>query len=133
RFDTFGSEIFWGDTLQLHRTIAGEANGGIGPGLSPATALQLGLKVDAAALPREVQRAILAGEVDLDSPATTLTLLELDSVVGVKGLFDDQRRLASVGIRCALCHSTVDDSVAPGIGQRLDGWANRDLNVGEII
>lgn len=133
RFDTFGNEVFWGDTLQLHRAIAGDANGGVGPGLSPTAALQLGLKVDAAALPPSLQRSILAGEVDLNSPATTLALLQLDSVVGVKGFFDDQRRLASVGIQCAICHSTVDDSVAPGIGQRLDGWANRDLDVGSII
>lgn len=133
RFDTFGDEVFWGDTLQLHRTIAGAANGGIGAGVSPQTALQLGLKVDAAALPPALQRSIRDGEVDLESPATTLALLELDSVVGVTGFFDDQRRLVSVGIQCAFCHSTVDDSLAPGIGQRLDGWANRDLDVGAII
>jgi hypothetical protein len=133
RYDTFGNEIFWGDTLQLHRAIAGTASGGVGSGLSPSAALQLGLKVDAAALPRSLQQSIRAGAVDLESPATTLALLELNSVVGVKGFFDEQQRLTSVGIQCALCHSMVDDSVAPGIGQRLDGWANRDLNVGAII
>lgn len=133
RHDTFGSEVFWGDTLELHRTIAGEQNGGIGSGLSPQVALQLGLKVDRDALPEDVRDAIIRGEVDLTSPATTLALLELDSVVGVRGFFDDQGTLESVGIQCALCHSNVDDSFAPGIGQRRDGWANRDLNVGEII
>ncbi|HSP97799.1 MAG TPA: hypothetical protein VL049_11210 [Candidatus Dormibacteraeota bacterium] len=133
RFDTLGDQVFWGDTLRLHDAVAGAANGGVGPGLSPRGALQLGLKVDAEALPPELRDALAAGEVDLDSPATTLGLLQLDSVVGVTGFFDESRRLTSIGIQCALCHSTVDDSLAPGIGRRLDGWANRDLDVGAII
>lgn len=133
RFDTFGDQVFWGDTLRLHQAVAGAANGGVGPGLPPRAALQLGLKVDAEALPQELRDGILAGAVDLDAPATTLALLELDSVVGVTGFFDESRRLTSMGIQCAFCHSTVDDSLAPGIGRRLDGWANRDLDVGAII
>lgn len=134
RFDTFGSEAFWGDALRLHEAIAGEANGGAGPGVSPQTALTVGLKVDVKALPRELRRALRKGRVDLTDPATTLALLKLDAVVGVRGFFDDGgQRLRSVGITCALCHSSVDDSFAPGIGNRLDGWAARDLNVGAII
>jgi mono/diheme cytochrome c family protein len=133
RYATFGDEAFWGDTLGLHRALAGAANGGVGPGVSPATALSVGLKVDVDALPRPLQRAIARGKVDLQDPATTLELLKLDAVVGVTGMFDDKGRLASMGIQCALCHSTVDDSFATGIGHRRDGWANRDLNVGAII
>jgi hypothetical protein len=133
RFDTFGDQAFWGDTLHLHRAIAGAAHGGVGPGVSPKTALSVGLKVDVDALPGPVRSAIVNGQVNLDDPAVTLTLLKLNSVVGVKGIFDRSGRLNSVGIECALCHSTVDDSLAPGIGHRLDGWANRDLNVGAII
>jgi hypothetical protein len=133
RYDTFGDEAFWGDTLRLHEAIAGEANGGVGPGLSPNMALQLGLKVDAEALPADLVAQIEAGEVDLDDPATTLALLQLNAVVGVTGFFNDSGSLTSVGIQCAFCHATVDDSFAPGIGARLDGWANRDLNVGAIV
>ena len=133
RFDTFGDQVFWGDTLRLHEAIAGDGAGGVGPGLSPRAALGLGLKVDGDALPQSVRNAIAAGRADLDAPATTLDLLRLNSVVGVTGFFDDAQRLTSVGIQCALCHSTVDDSFAPGIGHRLDGWANRDLDVGAII
>jgi len=133
RFDTFGDQVFWGDTLRLHEAIAGDGAGGVGPGLSPRAALGLGLKVDVDALPQSVRNAIAAGRADLDAPATTLDLLRLNSVVGVTGFFDDAQRLTSVGIQCALCHSTVDDSFAPGIGHRLDGWANCDLDVGAII
>src|SRR5215468_1951244 len=133
RFNTFGDEAFWGDTLHLNQAIAGAANGGVGPGLSPKQALALGLKVDVDALPESVQQGILDGTVNLDDPATTLALLKLNAVVGVKGIFDSNGNLSSVGIECALCHSTVDNSLAPGIGHRLDGWANRDLNVGAII
>ncbi len=133
RHDTFGNERFWGDSLKLHQAIAGEAHGGVGSGVSPATALAVGLKVDVDALPRRLQKQLKRGEVDLNSPATTLALLELNSVVGVTGRFDQERRLSSLGIQCALCHSTVDDSFAPGIGKRLDGWPSRDLNVGAII
>ena len=133
RFDTFGSEAFWGETLQLHRAIAGAKNGGVGDGVSPKTALSVGLKVDADALPAPLKRGIKDGKVDLDDPATTLALLKLNSVVGVTGLFDNRGNLASMGLQCALCHSTVDDSFAPGIGKRRDGWANRDLNVGLIV
>jgi len=133
RFDTFGDQAFWGDTLRLHRAIAGSRNGGVGPGLSPERALALGLKVDVDALPPQLQTNILNDRVDLTSPATTLALLRLDAVVGVRGFFDDSGQLRSVGITCALCHSDVDDSFAPGIGRRLDGRAARDLDVGQII
>src|SRR5262245_60318321 len=130
RFDTFGDEAFWGDALKLHLAIAGEEHGGVGGGLSPRNALGLGLKVDADALPSNVRNQIRQGDVDLDDPAVTLLLLQQRAVVGVTGLFDANQQLQSIGIQCALCHSTVDDSLAPGIGSRLDGWANRDLNVG---
>jgi mono/diheme cytochrome c family protein len=132
RFDTFGSEAFWGGKLRLHEAIAGEPNGGVGDGVSPRTALAVGLKVDAERLPAKLQQQLLRGEVNLDDPATTVALLKLGAVVGVKGAFEGNR-LTSVGINCALCHSTVDDSFAPGIGRRLDGWANRDLDVGTIV
>jgi len=132
RFDTMGSESFWGDALQLHRAIAGAKNGGVGGGLSPKAALSVGLKVDADALPSDLVAQIKAGKVDLEDPATTLALLKLNAVVGVTGIFDNGR-MRSMGVQCALCHSTVDDSFAPGIGKRLDGWANRDLNVGAIV
>jgi len=132
RSDTFGSEAFWGDTLQLHRAIAGDKHGGVGGGVSPKTALAVGLKVDSEALPASLVDQIKKGAVNLDDPATTLALLKLDAVVGVKGLFDGSGALRSMGVTCALCHSTVDDSFAPGIGRRLDGWANRDLDVGVI-
>jgi len=133
RFDTFGSEAFWGDALKLHQAIAGEKNGGVGPGVSPKLALSVGLKVDADAIPAALAAKIKAGQVDLDDPVTTLALLKLNAVVGVTGFFDRQGKLRSMGIQCAFCHSTVNDSFAPGIGQRLDGWANRDLNVGAIV
>jgi hypothetical protein len=133
RFDTFGSEAFWGDALQLHKAIAGEKNGGVGGGVSPKTALSVGLKVDSDVLPDSLKQQIKDGKVNLDDPATTLALLRLKSVVGVTGIFDKSGNIKSMGIQCAFCHSTVDDSFAPGIGRRLDGWANRDLNVGAII
>ena len=132
RHDTFGSEAFWGDTLRLHEAIAGAANGGVGPGLSPAQALALGLKVDSDVLGRTLRRQLAAGAVDLNDPASTLVLLQRNAVVGVKGTFSGSA-LTSVGIQCSLCHSTVDDSFAPGIGRRLDGWAARDLDVGAIV
>jgi hypothetical protein len=133
RYATFGDEAFWGDALGLHLAIAGAANGGVGPGVSPETALSVGLKVDVDALPRSLQRSIARGRVDLNDPATTLALLKLDAVVGVTGIFDGAGKITSMGIQCAFCHSTVDNSFAPGIGHRLDGWANRDLNVGAIV
>lgn len=133
RYDTFGDQAFWGGTLRLHQAIAGQKLGGVGPGLSPKAALTLGLKVDSEALPEDVVDALKAGKVNLDDPATTLVLLKNNAVVGVTGFFDQQGRLVSVGIQCALCHSTVDNSLAPGIGRRLDGYAARDLNVGGII
>ncbi len=131
RFDTFGDEVFWSDALQLHRAIAGANLGGVGPGVSPKTALAVGLKVDVDALPESLISQLKHGRVNLDDPATTLALLKLDAVVGLKGTVNGGS-LQSVGITCALCHSTVDDSFASGIGRRLDGWANRDLNVGAI-
>ena len=133
RFDTFGSEAFWGDALQLHKAIAGEKNAGVGAGVSPKTALAVGLKVDSEALPASLVAQIKAGKVNLDDPATTLALLKLNAVVGVTGKFDKAGKIQSMGIQCAFCHSSVDDSFAPGIGRRLDGWANRDLDVGAIV
>jgi hypothetical protein len=133
RYDTFGDEAFWGGTLRLHEAIAGAANGGVGAGVSPRTALAVGLKVDVDAVPPAVAAGIQDGTVSLDDPASTLALLKANAVVGVTGFFDQGGMLTSVGIQCALCHSTVDDSFAPGIGHRLDGWANRDLNVGAIV
>jgi hypothetical protein len=133
RYDTFGDEEFWGDALQLHHAIAGEKLGGVGPGVSPKTALAAGLKVDAEALPKELVQKIENNQVDLNDPATTVALLKLDAVVGVKGFLEADDKLRSVGITCAICHSTVDDSFARGIGKRLDGWPNRELNIGKII
>lgn len=133
RFDTFGDEAFWGDTLHLHQAIEGAKFGGVGPGVSPMTALAVGLKVDVDALPQDLVNQLKKGEVNLDDPATTLALLKLNAVVGVTGFFNTDGSLKSMGIQCAFCHSTVDNSLAPGIGRRLDGWANRDLNVGAIV
>ncbi len=133
RFDTFGDEAFWGDALHLHTAIAGERNGGVGPGVSPKTALSVGLKVDLDAIPAALQEQLKAGQVNLDDPATTLALLKLNAVVGVTGFFNADGSIKSIGIQCAFCHSNVDDALAPGIGRRRDGWANRDLNVGAIV
>jgi len=116
RFDTFGDEAWWGDTLKLHQAIAGARNGGVGPGVSPKTALAVGLKVDADALPGQLKSQIRAGRVNLDDPATTLALLKLNAVVGVTGIFDGAGNIKSMGVQCALCHSTVDNSFARGIG-----------------
>jgi hypothetical protein len=133
RFETFGDEAFWGGALQLHKAIAGANDGGTGPGLSPKAALGLGLKVDVDALPADVVAALKNNQVNLDDPVVTLTLLKADAVVGVKGFFNQQGQITSIGINCALCHSTVDNSITAGIGHRLDGWANRDLDVGKIV
>lgn len=139
RFDTFGDEAFWGDTLKLHQVIEGSAFGGEGPGVSPVAAVAIGLKVDSDALPQSLVEDVAAGRIELNSPAITLALLKLNAVVGVTGFFNSDGSLKSMGIQCALCHSTVDNSFqAPGvpagvIGHRLDGWANRDLNVGAIV
>jgi hypothetical protein len=133
RFATFGDEAWWGGQLHLHEAIEGKRFGGVGPGLSPAEALAAGLKVDVDALPKKLQHAIKEGKVNLNDPAVTLALLKLNSVVGVTGHLNQDGSLKSVGIQCALCHSTVDNSLVPGIGQRLDGWANRDLNVGAVV
>ena len=132
RFDTFGDESFWGDALQLHQAIKGAKLAGVGPGLSLNAALGLGLKLDVDLLPPAVTNQLRTGKVNLDDPATTVALLKLNAVVGLTGFFDSAGNLQSIGIQCSLCHSTVDDSFAPGIGHRLDGWANRDLNVGAI-
>jgi hypothetical protein len=132
RFDTFGDEAFWGGTLQLHRAIAGQRFGGVGAGISPNAALKLGLKVDVDALPGGVVRALRQQQVDLNDPGITLVLLKLNAVVGLRGKFSGDR-LSSIGITCALCHSTVDNALAFGVGHRLDGWANRDLDVGKIV
>ncbi len=133
RFDTFGDQDFWGGTLQLHKAIEGARFGGIGAGISPRAALALGLKVDVDALPQALQDEIRNGQVNLDDPAITLALLQLNAVVGLTGRANRSGGLDSVGIQCSLCHSTVDNSLAPSIGHRLDGWANRDLNVGAIV
>jgi mono/diheme cytochrome c family protein len=133
RSDTFGSEAFWGDALQLQKAIAGARNGGVGPGVSPKTALSVGLKVDADALPDTLKKQLAAGAVNLDDPSTTIALLKLNAVVGVTAFTNADGGVKSMGIQCSLCHSTVDNSFAPGIGHRLDGWANRDLNVGAIV
>jgi mono/diheme cytochrome c family protein len=128
RFDTFGDEVQWTDALRMHEVIEAAVD--------PVTALSVGLKVDADALPPAVVEGIRSGGVDLASPATTVALLKLGAVVGVKGTVETVGgvdRITRVGITCALCHSTVDDSFAPGIGRRLDGWPNRDLNPGAII
>jgi hypothetical protein len=133
RFDTFGDEDFWSGLLHIDKAILGAKNGGFGPGVSPNAALAVGLKVDADALPPEVIEGIKSGAIKLDDPASTIALLKLNAVVGVKGNFSTEGNLQSIGITCASCHSTVDNSFAEGIGKRLDGWPNRDLNVGGII
>ncbi len=146
RFDTFGDQAFWGDTLKLHQAIEGAGLGGVGPGVSPKMALSAGLKVDIDALPSNLLQQLQHGQVNLDNPAITVALLKLNAVVGLTGFFDSTGALTSVGIQCAFCHSTVDNSNPalcagtiqpnPGtgcVGHRLDGWANRDLNVGGII
>jgi hypothetical protein len=129
RFETFGDEVFWTDKLQLHKAIADEGAGGIGKGLSPKAALDAGLKVDLDVLPKFMKEQIREGKV-LDDVDVTLALLKLNAVVGVVANFEDNK-LKSVGLTCAVCHSTVDSNT--GIGKRLDGWPNQDLNVGAII
>ncbi|RPJ67731.1 MAG: hypothetical protein EHM24_20685, partial [Acidobacteria bacterium] len=124
RFETFGDEQLWTDVLRMHEALATVA---------PATALAVGLKVDVDALPAELIAALQARPVELTNPAVTVELLRLDAVVGVKGTVSGAGQLTAVGITCALCHSSVDDSFAPGIGKRLDGWANTDLDVGTIV
>ena len=124
RFDTFGDEQLWTDVLQMHDVIST---------VDPATALAVGLKVDVEALPPEILAALQAGAVDVTDPAVTVELLRLNAVVGVKGTVNETGQLTRVGVTCALCHSSVDDSFAQGIGKRLDGWANTDLNVGAIV
>ncbi len=133
RHETLGNESFWTGVLRLNEAIAGSDLGGVGPGISPDAALAVGLKIDVTALPRSLRRALRKGKVDLTSPETTLALLKLNAVVGVRGSVTNGGNLESVGITCALCHSTVDNSFAPGIGRRLDGWANRDVDPGLII
>lgn len=124
RFDTFGDEAFWGDTLKLHEAIAET---------SPKTALDVGLKIDVDALPGGLRINLQRGRIDLNDPANTLALLRLNAVIGVTGFFDKAGKLISMGIQCSLCHSTVDDSLIPSVGHRRDGWTNRDLNVGAIV
>ena len=127
RFDTFGDETKWTDVLQMQTVVSS---------VSPATALSVGLKVDADAIPASLAAAIKAGQVDLNDPANTLALVKLNAVIGVKGTVENingHDTLTRVGFTCALCHSTVDNSFSAGIGKRLDGWPNRDLNVGLIV
>jgi hypothetical protein len=130
RFETFGDEVFWTDQLQLHKAIADEKHGGIGKGLSPKEALAAGLKVDLGILPRFLRNRIKEGKF-LDDPWVTLQLIKVNAVLGVVGKFDDDGNLKAIGLTCASCHSTVNHQ--SGIGKRLDGWPNRDLNVGAII
>jgi hypothetical protein len=133
RFDTFGCEEFWAKT-RLHEAIVGEKQGGVGPGLTAIRALELGLKVDIGKLPSILVEVVKKGSVSLEKPETTLELLKADSVVGVKAFVDkESKKVTAIGITCAFCHSTVDDSFAKGIGRRLDGWPNRDLDVGAIV
>ena len=133
RYDTFGDETYWSDKLKLHQAIQGTKFGGVGSGINPKTALAVGLKVDIDALPQPLINQIKQGKVNLDDPATTLALIKLDAVLGVKGTFNPDGSLKAMGLTCAVCHSTVDDAFAPGIGHRLDGWSNQDLNVGAIV
>jgi hypothetical protein len=133
RFDTFGDEAFWGDALKLHQAVEGAKFGGVAPGLSPRNALALGLKVDIGALSRNAATQLAIGANLTDNSATTLALLRANAVLGLTGFFNSSGGLQSIGIQCALCHSTVDNAIAPGIGHRLDGRANRDLNVGAIV
>ena len=123
RYDTFGDEQLWTDVLRLNEPLAT---------VSPAAALAAGLKVDLDALPPPVIDGLRADTIDLDDPAVTLELLRLDAVVGVRASVDGSA-VTKVGVTCALCHSTVDDALMPGVGHRLDGWANVDLNVGAIV
>jgi hypothetical protein len=131
RRETFGDQAFWGGTLGLHETLktvsplAVLAPGGVQGGL--------GLKVDVDQLPSALVNRLRHGQVDLNDPTVTLALLQLNAVVGVTGFFDSQGTLTSVGFQCAVCHATVDNSLTFGIGHRLDGWANRDLDIGKII
>ena len=120
RFDTFGDEQVWTDKLRLHEVVE--------KSVDPTTALKVGLKVDAEALPLGI-----LDKVDLKSPATTVALLKMNAVVGIQATVDANNHITRLGVTCALCHSTVDNSVMPGIGRRQDGWPNRDLNVGAII
>ena len=117
---TFGDEPFWTDTLHLNEVVE--------TAVSPATALAVGLKVDAERLPPG-----FLGSADLTSPATTVELLRRDAVVGVEAVVTADQHIKSLGITCALCHSTVDNAVTAGVGRRLDGLPNRDLNVGAIV
>jgi hypothetical protein len=133
RFDTFGDEVYWSDALGLDRAIAGDKNGGVGAGVSPKAALALGLKVDMDALPATLVDQIKANKVDLNDPATTIALIKLNSVLGVVGTFDAAGKMTKLGLTCAVCHSTVDDAFSAGIGHRMDGFGNRDLNVGAIV
>lgn len=136
RRETFGSEDFWGGQLRLHEAISGERHKGVGPGLTARQALALGLKVDIDQLPKILGAAIRGGSVSLDNVTTTLELLKAGAVVGVQGFFNDpndRMHLTSVGITCAICHSTVSDGFTTGIGDRLDGWPNRDLDIGAIV
>ncbi len=131
RFDTFGDERFWSDTLKLHQAISGARLGGAGTGVSPATALAVGLKLDVDMIPRPILAAIANRAIDLNDPANTVALIDAKAVIGVMPGAGGARQ--SVGLTCALCHSGVDDSFAAGIGHRRDGWPNRDLNVGAIV
>jgi hypothetical protein len=132
RDETFGSEHYWGDKLRLHEVIAGEKHGGKGPGVTPRQALALGLRVDFGRIPSALGSVIKGGTLSFDDAENTNNLLKHDAVIGVKAFYDGDK-IVSIGITCALCHSTTDDNFGKGIGRRLDGWPNRDLDVGKIV
>jgi mono/diheme cytochrome c family protein len=128
RSDTFGDETFFTDVLRLNEPV--------GTAVSPKTALAVGLRVDSAALPPAVVQGIQNGSISLDDPATTVALIKLNAVIGLKGdvqTVNGKDQLVRLGVTCAICHSTVDDSFSAGIGKRLDGWPNRKLNIGAVI
>lgn len=123
RYDTFGDEQLWTSVLRMHEVL---------PTVDPTTALAVGLKIDVDALTHDMERRWRRGLLDLTDPALTLELLRIDAVVGLKAKVNNRRELLTVGVTCALCHSSVDDSLGKGVGRRLDGWANTELNVGAI-
>lgn len=134
RHETFGGEAFWGGALRLHEAIAGEKNNGAGPGLSPRAALDAGLKIDVSRAGGGLLSTLKDGtRPAFDDPATTIALLKAGAIVGLKGFFDERGGIKSIGINCSLCHSTVDNAYALGVGNRLDGWPNRDLDFGGIM
>ena len=104
RFDTFGDEAQWTDTLRMHEVVAAAVD--------PTSALSVGLKVDADALPQAVVDGIRNGSISLTSPATTVALLKLNAVVGLKGTVEtingtDTLTRSASPARCATRPSTT--------------------------